>query len=175
MRILGGVLIVFGLLLSLSIVGAIVGVPLILVGIVLMVAGGRRRTVITNVVQVSTAPESRMSFEPSRSIRKMNEDLVPHFDEPTVSIQPRVSLPSNRQFSSSTDNRMSASRKFFDIENEITKRSMDILGEVNAAGFQVDYQVEENRILVTIPETGKFFLYSNEQILVFGKKHGCAT
>jgi hypothetical protein len=42
MRVFGALLISFGLLISLSIVGAIIGLPMILVGIVCLIAGGRR-------------------------------------------------------------------------------------------------------------------------------------
>jgi hypothetical protein len=52
-RIFGGILIVLGFLFSLSIVGAIFGIPMMLIGLVCVIFGGRRRTVITNVVQVS--------------------------------------------------------------------------------------------------------------------------
>ena len=54
MRILGGVLIVLGLLFCLSVIGAIIGIPMIILGIVLAALGGRR-TLITNVVSVQTA------------------------------------------------------------------------------------------------------------------------
>lgn len=63
MRILGGVLIVLGLLFCLSVIGAIIGIPMIILGIVLAALGGRR-TLITNVVSVQTAPATRTDFEP---------------------------------------------------------------------------------------------------------------
>lgn len=53
MRIFGGILFVLGFLISLSIVGAIFGIPLMIIGVICMVVGSHRRTVITNVVQVS--------------------------------------------------------------------------------------------------------------------------
>ncbi len=56
MRILGVVLILFGLLLCLTIFLAPLGFFLIFVGIVCVVLGGRQRTVINNVVQVSSTP-----------------------------------------------------------------------------------------------------------------------
>ena len=55
MRILGAFLIILGLLLCLSIVGAVVGIPMIFIGLIVIVVGGRRKTVITNVVQVSNS------------------------------------------------------------------------------------------------------------------------
>jgi hypothetical protein len=52
-RIGGLILILFGFLFCLSIIGAFIGIPMIIVGLVLLVVGGRRKTIITNVVQVS--------------------------------------------------------------------------------------------------------------------------
>jgi hypothetical protein len=56
MRILGVVFIISGLLLCLTIFLAPLGFFLIFVGIICVVLGGRQRTVINNVVQVSTTP-----------------------------------------------------------------------------------------------------------------------
>ncbi len=56
MRILGAILVVVGLLICLTIIGIPIGLILIFVGTLLIVFGSRRRTVITNVVQVSTTP-----------------------------------------------------------------------------------------------------------------------
>jgi hypothetical protein len=53
MRVFGIVLIVLGFLISLSIVGAIIGVPMMIIGLICVLAGGRHKTTITNVVQVS--------------------------------------------------------------------------------------------------------------------------
>ena len=83
MRILGGVLIVFGLLLCLSIIGAFVGVPMIICGIVLVALGGRSPQ-ITNIVSVQNAPASRADFgtqapELSPAQREMRrEPLLEH-------------------------------------------------------------------------------------------------
>jgi len=56
MRIFGVILIVIGLLVCLTIIGIPFGLFLMLVGLALIVFGSRRRTLITNVVQVSTTP-----------------------------------------------------------------------------------------------------------------------
>lgn len=56
MRILGVIFIVSGLLACLTIIGIPFGIFLIIVGIVCVAVGGRRNTVITNVVQVSNTP-----------------------------------------------------------------------------------------------------------------------
>ena len=62
MRVAGVILIVFGLLLCLSVVGAIFGFPMFIIGIVLVAMGGRKTT-ITNVITVQTAPGSRSEFD----------------------------------------------------------------------------------------------------------------
>jgi hypothetical protein len=59
MVIFGVLLILFGFLCCLTIVGAILGIPLMLVGVVCVAVGGRRRTVIQNVVHVTNAPDYR--------------------------------------------------------------------------------------------------------------------
>ena len=60
MRIVGAIFILVGFLISLSIVGAVIGVPMMFIELVMIVLGGRRKTIITNVVQVSNVvPEQR--------------------------------------------------------------------------------------------------------------------
>jgi hypothetical protein len=57
MRIFGALLFILGFLISLSIVGAIVGVPMMMLGVICMIFGGRgRKTVINNVVSVNSPP-----------------------------------------------------------------------------------------------------------------------
>ena len=56
MRIAGIVVFVFGFLICLSIVGIPFGIFLMIVGVLMMIFGGRSKTIITNVVQVSNAP-----------------------------------------------------------------------------------------------------------------------
>jgi hypothetical protein len=57
MRIFGGLLFIFGFLISLSIVGAFIGVPMMMLGVICMIFGGRgRKTVINNVVSVNSPP-----------------------------------------------------------------------------------------------------------------------
>ena len=63
MLIFFGVFLVFvGFLFTLTIIGSIIGIPTMLLGIVLIVAGvfARRKTVITNVVHVQNAPASEV-------------------------------------------------------------------------------------------------------------------
>jgi len=50
MRVLGAIMMVFGFIFCLTLVGAVIGIPMMLIGMVLLLAGGRR-TVIVNVTQ----------------------------------------------------------------------------------------------------------------------------
>lgn len=63
MRILGVIFILVGLLLCLTIVGAAFGLVFIIVGAILVVAGGRRKTVITNVINVANTPSGGVPAE----------------------------------------------------------------------------------------------------------------
>jgi hypothetical protein len=63
MRILGVILIFVGLLACLTIVGAFVGIPLMIVGAILLVVGGRRKTIITNVINVANTPTGGVPVE----------------------------------------------------------------------------------------------------------------
>jgi uncharacterized protein DUF5362 len=63
MRILGVIFILVGLVLCLTIVGAIFGGLLIIIGIVLVAVGGRRKTVITNVINVANTPTGAVPAE----------------------------------------------------------------------------------------------------------------
>jgi hypothetical protein len=56
MRVIGAIFLMIGFLLSLTILGAFIGVPMMLVGALLVAFGGRRKTVITNVVTVQGVP-----------------------------------------------------------------------------------------------------------------------
>jgi hypothetical protein len=59
MAIIGGILIFLGLLFSLTIIGAFIGIPMMIVGAVMVAVGKfgwRRAPTITNVVQVSHLP-----------------------------------------------------------------------------------------------------------------------
>jgi hypothetical protein len=58
LAIAGAVLVFLGLLFSLTVIGAIIGIPMMIAGAIMMAVGvfGRRKTIITNVVQVSNAP-----------------------------------------------------------------------------------------------------------------------
>jgi hypothetical protein len=70
LRIFGAILIIIGLLVCLTIIGISFGVFLIFIGVLLVVFGGRRRTLITNIVQVSTTPGTQsLNLEDSNHVR----------------------------------------------------------------------------------------------------------
>lgn len=48
MRILGGLLVIIGLVLTLTMVGAMIGIPMMLIGLLFMIAG-RKKTVVVNI------------------------------------------------------------------------------------------------------------------------------
>ena len=71
MLILGFIFMFIGWLLSLTIIGALLGIPLMILGSLFAFIGfimllTRRRTVITNVVQVTNAPQAPMLDATSR-------------------------------------------------------------------------------------------------------------
>jgi hypothetical protein len=64
MRIFGIILILIGLLICLTIVGIPIGLGFMLIGAICAAFGGRRRTIITNVVQVSNTPGAQQAQVP---------------------------------------------------------------------------------------------------------------
>lgn len=66
MRVTGAVLIVLGLLISLTIVGAIIGIPMMLIGLALVIAGRSDRPVIVHMTQNAAQyhPEHRPPSPP---------------------------------------------------------------------------------------------------------------
>ena len=83
MRILGAVLIVSGLIACLTIIGIPFGIFLIIVGIVCVAVGGHRRTVITNVVQVSNTPglqQAQIPLDVDEPLRRMRTIEPPLYD-----------------------------------------------------------------------------------------------
>jgi hypothetical protein len=82
MRILGAILIVVGLVFCLTIIGLGIGLFLIFVGIILFAVGGRRKTIITNVVNVH-APAAHVAVP---------ETVTPAYREinPTRQLSPSI-------------------------------------------------------------------------------------
>lgn len=165
MRILGGALIVLGLLSCLTIVGIFWGVPMILVGAVLMALGGRRhKTVIHNVVTVSNVPNqdprTEIPFSPRLEASLVGERKEPLLFAPTPvpdSVPIRAPLATMPQC-------------FVDAFEELTLRASAILENARKDGYQVDVQNEA----VTMNREGRapVTLRSNEEVLTFGKFAG---
>jgi len=63
MRIVGVIFVLIGFVLCLTIVGFFFGLLLILVGLVMIVMGGRRKVIITNVVNVANTPTGTVPAE----------------------------------------------------------------------------------------------------------------
>jgi hypothetical protein len=77
-RIAGFIIGLLGLLLSLSIFGAIVGIPLMIFGSLLMIFGGRRKTIINNVITISNdRPEIGSPHDHSRGKYIENSTIDP--------------------------------------------------------------------------------------------------
>jgi len=56
MRIAGLIIGMIGFLLCLTIIGAVIGIPLMIIGAGMMLFGGRKKTIINNVITVQNAP-----------------------------------------------------------------------------------------------------------------------
>jgi len=100
MRIAGIVVFVFGFLICLSIVGIPFGIFLMIVGVLMMIFGGRSKTIITNVVQVSNAPGQSYARRPRLPLTCLRSSRFPresHRRSRLPSILPRAeSLSINR-------------------------------------------------------------------------------
>lgn len=93
MRILGTILILVGLLLCFTLVGAIFGIPMMIAGCILVGVGGRRKVVINNTVTVSNAvPAGASPPENYPSVRRdrVVEPPLPRLGSTTASLPPPV-------------------------------------------------------------------------------------
>ena len=176
MRIVGAVFLVLGLLFSLSIIGAFIGVPMMLIGLVMLIAGGRRKTVITNVVQVSnTVPGHRDDSYPAVAAVPANRAAIGRQPEPRT-IAPPSYLPAARASAESVADRFerapSQPSVFNDIENEIAEECVEILRHAKADGYDVFYLRHENRVIVRWRDEPEKLLFSNRDIRNFGRAHG---
>jgi hypothetical protein len=91
MIIFGAILMFVGFVLCLTIIGAFLGVPIMILGMIFFVAGflGRRKTIITNVVQVTNAPSPPAPLSPARA---------PEFAQPSLGLSSAPQFaPSNSQ------------------------------------------------------------------------------
>lgn len=84
MLIFGAILFVLGVLFCMTIIGAVIGLPLMFIGGFFMSIGmfTRRRTVITNIVQVAAAPQPAPIFH--QPIPQAIPAFVPQAPIPTA-------------------------------------------------------------------------------------------
>jgi hypothetical protein len=71
MRVLGTIMMVLGLLFCLTVIGAVIGIPMMLIGLVLAVAGGSNRTVVVHVNQQNTPqyqPHAQPHYPPHPAV-----------------------------------------------------------------------------------------------------------
>ena len=164
MRIAGAVLIVLGLLFCLSFFGAIVGIPLILIGLVMVIAGGRRKTVITNVVQVSNngpAPQLSMNHEGAGWRPEPTARREP-VREPRIQAQsPRPALPQR-----DIELDLGYDTDFVDMRSELTQTSKRILAMAKEDGYQ--FRAQPGQIVITKGDYEET-LRSNHAIEQFGR------
>ena len=171
MRIAGVILIILGFLFSLSIVGAIIGIPLMLIGFVMVVFGGGRKTVVTNVVQVSNAVSSADSgWIPAPAANKVE---LGQMSEPSrlkaPPVQPPMAAAPVRERLAPT---IEGRTNFRDIEHEITEDSISILRNAKLDGCDVRYEQQANRVVVTPLGGRPVVLTSNVEIWQFGQRFG---
>jgi hypothetical protein len=161
MRIAGAIFIVLGLLLSLSLFGAVVGIPLILIGIVMAIVGGRRKTIITNVVQVSNhAPAPQFAVSPSDvDLRREPVLRRPNGHEPRP---PALAAPP----AGDADFELDYEADFVDVRSELTQTSKRILAMAKEDGYE--FRARPDRIVI---RRGEFedVLRSNQAIEAFGR------
>src|ERR1043165_512426 len=114
MRIVGAIFIVLGFLVCLTIIGISFGLGMMFIGGLVVVFGGRRKTVITNVVQVTNAPAPEQRYVPPpeiaidvpevRQVQRRDPPMLP----PTIDITPR------QEFAHSPLNTLNASDDDYD-------------------------------------------------------------
>jgi hypothetical protein len=172
MRIAGAILFIFGLLISLSIVGAVFGVPMMFVGALMMVFGGRRKTIITNVVQVSNnAGAPQLSLDANDRYDRQSSRREPllrsGFSEP-ASVPDRrpatAQIPKAPEFEPTYDH-----MEFTDVRTQLSQDSKRILALAKDDGFDVRARPES-----IILKKGEFqeALRSNDEVYEFGRLHG---
>lgn len=181
MRVLGAILIVLGILFSLSIFGAVIGIPMIFIGLILVAVGGRRKTVITNVVQVSTGGEGLRQFpdpaqlvrDPELPLRREPQPLP--YAGPTLNLptdrRERVALPSGRlpDFAESDFDPDEIEERFADARSEVSPRARTLLKAAKDEGFEI--KVRDDGFVIR--KGGyEIVLQSNSAIEEFGRRRG---
>jgi Family of unknown function (DUF5362) len=167
MRIVGVILVLIGLAFCFTIIGIFFGVPMILIGIVLIALGGRRKTIIQNVVTVSNAPyvgqPQDVSLNPGHRARLQTPPLqIPEAQilSPDQPIREKVV----------TNTPLDTVQLFVNAFEELTLRASAILDKAKKDGYEIIIENEK----VTVKRTGAspVFLYSNPEVLAFGNFAG---
>jgi hypothetical protein len=165
MRIAGAIFIILGLLLSLSLFGAMVGIPLILIGIVMVIFGGRRKTVITNVVQVSNnGPAPQLAVGNSAMDRRREPspgrptDHGPRLRAPDVAALPMQDTEFDLDYESD----------FVDARSELSQVSKRILSMAKEDGYE--FSARPDRIVVRRGDAEQV-LRSNQAVEEFGRSN----
>lgn len=157
MRVAGAIFIVLGLLLSLSFFGAVIGIPLILIGIVMVIVGGRRKTIITNVVQVSNngpAPQRAPDNSGAAAIRPSRKETA--MQGPPVAA---LAAPGD-------DFDLGYETEFVDARSELTQTSRRVLAMAKEDGYE--FRARPDRIVVRRGDHEET-LRSNHAIEEFGR------
>jgi len=157
MRIMGVVFIFVGLLLCLTFFGAIVGVPLILVGWVMVVMGGRK-TVITNVVNVTNVPNTSPADQMSATMQVLPKEARAELEPP--SFAPRLIVPSKVEMAEAAGSSEPAydGAKWkalveFDAEIEAAVRKVESYGQKYVDQLAAAYlALNDKQYLATVTE-----------------------
>jgi hypothetical protein len=126
MRIVGVILVLIGLVLCLTIIGIFFGIPMILIGIVLIALGGRRKTIIQNVVTVSNAPYAGQPHDASTNLAPQARLQTSPLQIPEAREQ---ILPPNQEAKEkvAVNMPMDAVQRFANAFEELTLRASAIL------------------------------------------------
>jgi hypothetical protein len=168
MRIFGLLLVVTGLIFCLTIIGAPFGIFLIFVGLIFIALGGRRRTYITNVIQVSNtsgpAPEAKSTV---RTLFGRKSEAAKQIDYVDVTPKQSPQHSFDARGADRLEAQLTSGRRFQAIETELTQNSINILRAAHADGYDVDFKRGRNWIIVKLGEE-MVYLCSNEDIQSFG-------
>jgi uncharacterized protein DUF5362 len=169
MRIIGVILVLIGLVLCFTIIGIFFGLPMILIGIVLIALGGRRKTIIQNVVTVSNAPYAGQPQDSSANLAPQARLQTPPLQIPEAREQ--ILRPNQGATEKVVINTaMDAVQRFANAFEELTLRASAILDSAKKEGYEVI--IENEKITIKRASLSPVFLYSNPEILGFGRSAG---
>jgi hypothetical protein len=161
MRVFGLILFLLGIVLLFGILTAPLGIIFIIAGIVMMALGGRRKTVIHNVIQVSNnVGQQEANFDDDDRGRRRGP--VARQAEP-----PMLPKRARQPMLESADN--IDDQPFVDLRNEISTASKRVLAFARQDGF--DLAFKSDRVVATREEVELIF-QSNHAIERFGLRQG---